>query len=73
MAVAAIAAACLGGLLLIQVATDVGSPTAWILKSTTLWIVVMAIAAVMFQRAWGRMRAQGIDPRATIFNRLPDE
>lgn len=73
VAVAAIAAVCLAALLVIQVVADINSPTPWIMKSTTLWVVVMGIAAVMFQRAWQRMVAAGVDPAATIFNRLPDE
>ncbi len=71
--VASVAMLCLSGLLVIQILADLGSPTPWLLRSTTLWLVVMAGAALVFLRAWRRLIGEGIDPRASIFGKLPVE
>jgi hypothetical protein len=63
----------LGGLLAVQVVTDLSSAQPWYLQSTWLWLAVMTGASLMFARAWARLRREGIDPRTTIFGRLPDE
>ncbi len=73
VAVAAVAMVCLAGLLVVQILADLGSPVPWLLKSTTLWLVVMAGACVVFLRAWRRLVGEGIDPRTSIFGKLPEE
>lgn len=73
VAVAALAAGLLGVLLVIQLAGDLSSATPWYLRSTTLWVVVMAAASAVFGRAWRALRAEGVDPRRDIFSTLPEE
>ena len=63
----------LGALLIVEVAGDVSSSAPWYLKSSSSWIVVMALACVLFWIFWMRLRARGVDPRAQIFGDLPPE
>ncbi|MFN8061783.1 MAG: APC family permease [Vicinamibacterales bacterium] len=72
IAVGGIAALSLGALLVIQLVGDLRAPTPWYFKSTTTWIMVMAVAAAVFGRSWRTLKDRGVDPRA-IFSRLPDE
>ena len=73
VAIAVTAAVLLGGLLVVQVVTDLSSAQPWYMRSTVLWLAVMTGASLLFARAWARLRDEGIDPRTTIFGRLPDE
>ena len=72
IAVGGIAALSLGALLVIQLVGDLRAATPWYFKSTTTWIMVMAVAAAVFGRSWRTLKDRGVDPRA-IFSRLPDE
>jgi amino acid transporter len=63
----------LGALLLVEIVQDLVSPSAWYLKSTTSWVLVMALACGLFWRFWRRERAAGRDPRQQIFGELPPE
>jgi amino acid transporter len=71
--VAIAAIALLAVLLVIQIVIDLRSPMVWYLKSTTLWIAMMAAAAVVFLGFWRRLERRGVDPRQEIFNQLPQE
>jgi basic amino acid/polyamine antiporter, APA family len=71
--VAVAAGVLLATLLVIQLAGDLTSATPWYLRSTTIWIAVMAGASLVFVRSWRRLRDEGVDPRRDIFNALPEE
>lgn len=73
VAIASLAVIFLTALLVVQVVGDLRSPTAWYLKFTTNWLMVMSAASLVFARFWRRLRRQGVDPRATIFSALPRE
>ena len=73
VAIAVAGAVLLSALLIVQVVADLTSPTPWYLRSTTVWIVVMLAASVVFAVFWRRLRASGIDPRTEIFNQLPPD
>jgi APA family basic amino acid/polyamine antiporter len=62
-----------GALLIIQVVKDLRAPTdAWYFHSTYTYILVMAVASIVFFVEWGKLRRDGKDP-ATIFSKLPPE
>jgi APA family basic amino acid/polyamine antiporter len=63
----------LGGLLIVQVATDISSTSRWYLKSTTSWIIVMSAACILFWRFWRKLTVRNLDPRSRIFGELPPE
>lgn len=67
------AALLLVSLLVIQVVGDLTSATAWYGKSSTTFAVSMLGAALLFERFQRRLRAEGLDPDATIFGDLPPE
>ena len=73
VAIAVAGAVLLSALLIVQVVADLTSPTPWYLRSTTVWVVVMLAASVVFAVFWRRLRASGIDPRTQIFNQLPPD
>ncbi len=73
IAIAGAAIVLLLGLLVVQVVADLTSASPWYLKSTVAWLAVMGLASLVFARSWRALRKAGIDPRAQIFNRLPDE
>jgi amino acid transporter len=61
----------LGCLLVIQVAKDVRSPAvAWYFHSTYSYLVVMAVAALIFAREWWRLKRSGVDV-GSRFSSLP--
>jgi amino acid transporter len=63
----------LGSLVVVQIAGDVLSATAWYLKSTTNWVMVMVLGCVIYWRFWRRLRTRGINSRMQIFRELPPE
>jgi APA family basic amino acid/polyamine antiporter len=63
----------LGALLVIQVFKDLRAPaTAWYFHSTPTYLVVMAVATVVFFREWGKLKQAGAD-LAQTFRELPPE
>jgi len=44
----------------------------WYFHSTPIWLIVMAMASILFVVKWKQMKQKGIDP-ATLFNVLPEE
>jgi hypothetical protein len=55
------------------VVTDLGSAAPWLFKSTTLWLLVMGLGALVYRRSRRALTGEGLDPRRAIFARLPDE
>jgi APA family basic amino acid/polyamine antiporter len=51
---------------------DLTGPAVWYFKSTPLWIIVMALATVVYAREMARLRARGVDVDAR-FRALPPE
>ncbi len=63
----------LGVFLIVHVVKDLRAPVdAWYFRSTWLWIVVMALASVVFLREWRVLKASGVDVEAR-FAELPPE
>jgi amino acid transporter len=63
----------LGGLLIVQVAKDLQSPApAWYLHATYSYLVVMAVAGIVFVREWSSLRRKDVDVAAR-FSTLPPE
>ncbi len=63
----------LSGFLIIHTYRDLSSELeAWYYHSTAVWMIVMAIASLIYWREYGRLKRSGIDV-ATLFNRLPAE
>jgi APA family basic amino acid/polyamine antiporter len=61
------------GLLVAHVVKDLGAPgRPFYLRSTPVWVLVMMFATVLYGRATGRLRGQGVDLRAR-FESLPAE
>jgi APA family basic amino acid/polyamine antiporter len=63
----------LGSLVVVQITADVRSASAWYLKSTTTWVVVMLLGSLVYWRFWRRLRSRGINPQTQIFRELPPE
>ena len=69
-AVAGVAVAVLGALLVVQVIKDLSAPVeAWYFRSTWLWLIVMALGSAVFLIKWRTLAVDG-DPRA-IYRELP--
>jgi APA family basic amino acid/polyamine antiporter len=51
---------------------DITAPMPWYLKSTPLWIVVMAVGSAIYTREVAALRRNGTDVRA-LFATLPPE
>jgi APA family basic amino acid/polyamine antiporter len=63
----------LGGFLIIHIWKDVSSPVVeWYFHSTPVWLLVMALATLIFVREMRQLRRSGADVEA-IFARLPPE
>jgi amino acid transporter len=63
----------LGALLVIQVFKDLRAPAdAWYFHSTPTYLVVMAVATIVFFREWGELKKAGTDLPQT-FRELPPE
>ncbi|MGD9905770.1 MAG: APC family permease [Vicinamibacterales bacterium] len=70
--VAAAAAAVLGLFLAVHTWHDLTGSAAWYFKSTALWVVVMALASVVYRREIRALAARGVDVAAR-FAALPPE
>jgi APA family basic amino acid/polyamine antiporter len=70
--VAAVAAAALALFLAVHTWRDLTGPAAWYFKSTPVWMIVMALATVVYWREMRRLRASGVDVPAR-FAALPPE
>jgi APA family basic amino acid/polyamine antiporter len=63
----------LGALLVIQIVKDLRAPAdAWYFHSTYTYVVVMAVASIVFFVEWRKLRRDGKDP-SRIFAELPPE
>jgi len=63
----------LGGLLAVHIAKDLQAPAAhWALRSTFVWVVVMAVASLIHWTSVRKLRRQGFDLEAH-FKALPPE
>jgi APA family basic amino acid/polyamine antiporter len=61
----------LGLFLGVHVWKDVAGPArAWYFRSTPVWVIVMAIASLVYVREVSRLRRRGVDVNA-IFRELP--
>jgi amino acid transporter len=63
----------LGSLVIVQITGDVFSASAWYLKSTTAWFVVMMVGCVVYWRFWRQLRNRGMSTQMKIFRELPPE
>jgi len=71
--VAVLGTALLGGLLVVHVRKDLlASVGAWYLRSTWVWLGVMALASAIYLREVGKLRQVGVDVDA-VFAELPAE
>ncbi|MEO7051099.1 MAG: hypothetical protein ABI128_05485, partial [Rhodanobacter sp.] len=62
---------CLSVLLIVHIASDLGTPMkAWYFHSTVPWIFVMLMASVIFLYYWRKLRASGVDT-TELFSKLP--
>lgn len=63
----------LGGLLAVHVSRDLAAPVAhWALRSTSVWVMVMAVASLIYGLEVRKLRRQGLDLDAH-FKALPVE
>ncbi len=63
----------LGVFLVVHVVKDLQAPVAaWYFRSTWLWVLVMALASLVFLREWRVLKASGVDVDAR-FAELPPE
>ena len=73
VAVAVLGLIALGGFLVVHTWKDLTAPVAaWYFRSTPVWLLVMAIASVIFFRELTAMRRRGVDVDA-LFSALPPE
>ncbi len=57
--------------LIVHIRKDLNAPVDhWYLRSTWLWLFVMAVASVIFLQKWSELRRSGADLQAT-FSELP--
>ncbi len=63
----------LTGFLIVHLWKDLSSPvTAWYFRSTPVWLIVMAIASIIYFREMRKLRLSGVDIESR-FKRLPPE
>ncbi len=63
----------LGALLVVHTARDLGAGgLPWYLRSTAVWLGVMALGSIVYWRELGRLRRRGVDVQA-LFAALPPE
>ena len=63
----------LGGLLAVHVAKDLAAPVNhWALRSTLVWVIVMAVASLIYRIEVSKLRRQGFDLDAH-FKAMPEE
>jgi len=63
----------LGGLLAVHVARDLAAPVShWALRSTLVWVIVMAVASLIYRIEVSKLRRQGFDLDAH-FKAMPEE
>lgn len=71
--VASTGALWLTGFLIIHITKDLtSSAKAWYFYSTPIWILVMALASLLFFSYWKRMKKSGVDTKQ-LFSTLPPE
>ncbi|MCJ7466416.1 MAG: APC family permease [Maribacter sp.] len=71
--IGAMGAALLLGFLGIHTYKDLTTPaTAWYFHSTPVWLLVMALASLLFALKWRQLKAKGIDVKKQ-FEKLPKE
>ena len=63
----------LGGLLAVHVARDLAAPVShWALRSTLVWVIVMAVASLIYRIEVSKLRREGFDLDAH-FKAMPEE
>ncbi len=63
----------LGAYLVVHIVKDVTADvTAWYFRSTPLWLLVMALASLIFVREWWKLRRSGVDVEK-MFATLPPQ
>ncbi len=63
----------LSGLLIVHIASDLGTTVrAWYFHSTAAWFLVMLMASVIFLHYWRKLRASGVDT-TDLFSTLPQD
>ncbi len=73
MALAGTGAILLTGFLVVHVAKDLAADVnAWYFHSTYTWLLVMAVATLIYRREVGTLRARGVDVDA-LFAQLPPD
>lgn len=66
-------ASALAGLFVVQIWKDLSAPgVGWYFRSTPVWLIVMAIASMIFAFQWSRLARTDGDPQR-IFQSLPPE
>lgn len=70
---ATLGAIILSGFLVIHIIKDLSSPVeAWYFHSTPVWVIIMAVASVIYFRELKKLRDAGTDTKS-LFSSLPDE
>ena len=63
----------LGGFLIVHLYKDLSaSVDAWYFHSTPIWIIVMAVASIIYFREFSKLQKSGVDVKA-VFSKLPAE
>jgi uncharacterized membrane protein len=63
----------LSGFLVIHIMKDLSSPVeAWYFHSTPVWIIIMAVATLIYFRELRKLRKSGVNT-STLFSELPPE
>ncbi|MEM9328626.1 MAG: hypothetical protein AAGA85_23370, partial [Bacteroidota bacterium] len=62
----------LGSFLAVHTGKDLQSGTAWYMKSTFIWLLVMTVASLIFWREYRKLKDSGVDTKA-LFQNLPPE
>ena len=71
--VSAAGAILLSGFLIIHLVKDIRAEVdAWYFHSTPIWLIVMAIASVIYLREMGKLKKSGVDVKK-LFSELPPE
>ena len=61
------------GFLVIHISKDLTSPVeAWYFHSTPIWLIVMALASLIYFRELGKLKKSGVDVKQ-LFSKLPPE